>query len=212
MTVPNFRSLKDHVEITITSEGLRIELLETEAGMFFESGRAAYQRRSGTVGPAGRRVGQAAQSSAHRRPHRRQAFRRARFLLQLGALHRARQPRAVSWSLAGFRPRRWPRCVGMPSGSCAIRKIPMPLPTVESASSCSTSRRLQAAKTRTGRARKVPRVPRQKAASRKQKRNSATTCTPGSRCPVLPPYVPIAGGRNPSSITGTLSSRGSPRG
>ena len=41
MTVPNFRSLKDHVEITITSDGLRIELLETEAGMFFESGRSA---------------------------------------------------------------------------------------------------------------------------------------------------------------------------
>ena len=39
MTAPNFRNLKDHVEITITSDGLRIELLETEAGMFFESGR-----------------------------------------------------------------------------------------------------------------------------------------------------------------------------
>ena len=38
-TVPNFRNLKDHVEITITADGLRIELLETEAGMFFESGR-----------------------------------------------------------------------------------------------------------------------------------------------------------------------------
>jgi len=38
-TVPNFRSLKDNVEITVTSDGLRIELLETEAGMFFESGR-----------------------------------------------------------------------------------------------------------------------------------------------------------------------------
>jgi chemotaxis protein MotB len=38
-TVPNFRNLKDHVEITITSDGLRIELLETEAGMFFESGK-----------------------------------------------------------------------------------------------------------------------------------------------------------------------------
>jgi chemotaxis protein MotB len=41
MTVPNFRNLKDHVEITITSDGLRIELLETEAGIFFESGRPA---------------------------------------------------------------------------------------------------------------------------------------------------------------------------
>jgi chemotaxis protein MotB len=38
-TVPNFRNMKDNVEITITSDGLRIELLETEAGMFFESGR-----------------------------------------------------------------------------------------------------------------------------------------------------------------------------
>ena len=41
LTVPNFRNLKDHVEITITSDGLRIELLETEAGIFFESGRPA---------------------------------------------------------------------------------------------------------------------------------------------------------------------------
>ncbi len=39
MQLPNFSSLKDHVEITITSDGLRIELLETEAGMFFESGK-----------------------------------------------------------------------------------------------------------------------------------------------------------------------------
>ena len=37
--IPNFRNLKDHVEITITADGLRIELLETEAGMFFESGK-----------------------------------------------------------------------------------------------------------------------------------------------------------------------------
>ena len=40
MTLPKFRNIKDNVEITVTSDGLRIELLETEAGMFFESGRA----------------------------------------------------------------------------------------------------------------------------------------------------------------------------
>jgi chemotaxis protein MotB len=40
LQVPEFRNIKDHVEITVTSDGLRIELLETEAGMFFESGRA----------------------------------------------------------------------------------------------------------------------------------------------------------------------------
>jgi chemotaxis protein MotB len=37
--IPNFQNLKDQVEITITSDGLRIELLETEAGVFFESGK-----------------------------------------------------------------------------------------------------------------------------------------------------------------------------
>ncbi|MEO8595239.1 MAG: flagellar motor protein MotB [Candidatus Solibacter sp.] len=38
-TVPNFRDMKEHIEMTITVDGLRIELLETQAGMFFESGR-----------------------------------------------------------------------------------------------------------------------------------------------------------------------------
>ena len=41
LTMPNFRQLKDHVEMTITSDGLRIELLETETGVFFDSGRTA---------------------------------------------------------------------------------------------------------------------------------------------------------------------------
>jgi chemotaxis protein MotB len=39
MKVPNFQNLKDHVEITVTSDGLRIELSENEVGMFFLSGR-----------------------------------------------------------------------------------------------------------------------------------------------------------------------------
>ncbi len=39
LTVPNFRQLQDHVEITVTSDGLRIELLESEAGIFFDSGK-----------------------------------------------------------------------------------------------------------------------------------------------------------------------------
>jgi chemotaxis protein MotB len=40
LTVPKFQDIKDHVEITVTSDGLRIEMLETEAGLFFESSRA----------------------------------------------------------------------------------------------------------------------------------------------------------------------------
>jgi chemotaxis protein MotB len=35
---PEFQSLKDHVVVTVTGEGLRIELMETEQGMFFDSG------------------------------------------------------------------------------------------------------------------------------------------------------------------------------
>ena len=36
---PQFEKLKDYVQMTVTGEGLRIELLETEKGMFFESGK-----------------------------------------------------------------------------------------------------------------------------------------------------------------------------
>jgi len=36
----NFEKLKNHVEMTVTSEGLRIELLEGEGGTFFQSGVA----------------------------------------------------------------------------------------------------------------------------------------------------------------------------
>jgi chemotaxis protein MotB len=34
----NFENLKDQIEMTVTAEGLRIDLLETESGTFFESG------------------------------------------------------------------------------------------------------------------------------------------------------------------------------
>ncbi len=38
--IPMFQQMKNNVELTITNEGLRVELLETEKGMFFESGSA----------------------------------------------------------------------------------------------------------------------------------------------------------------------------
>jgi chemotaxis protein MotB len=37
---PEYEKLKDYVQMSVTGEGLRIELLESEKGMFFESGRA----------------------------------------------------------------------------------------------------------------------------------------------------------------------------
>jgi chemotaxis protein MotB len=39
--VPNFEKIKDQIEMTITPEGLRIELLETETGTFFGIGNSA---------------------------------------------------------------------------------------------------------------------------------------------------------------------------
>src|SRR5215468_8517052 len=36
--VADFDKLKAHIEMTVTAEGLRIELLESETGTFFESG------------------------------------------------------------------------------------------------------------------------------------------------------------------------------
>jgi chemotaxis protein MotB len=39
--IPNFEKVKDQIEMTITSEGLRIELLETDSGTFFEVGNSS---------------------------------------------------------------------------------------------------------------------------------------------------------------------------
>jgi chemotaxis protein MotB len=36
--IADFDKLKDHIEMTVTAEGLRIELMESESGTFFESG------------------------------------------------------------------------------------------------------------------------------------------------------------------------------
>jgi chemotaxis protein MotB len=37
--VANFEKLKDHIQLTVTPEGLRIEMLESQKGTFFESGQ-----------------------------------------------------------------------------------------------------------------------------------------------------------------------------
>ena len=37
--VANFDKLKDHIEMTVTPEGLRIEMLESKTGTFFQSGQ-----------------------------------------------------------------------------------------------------------------------------------------------------------------------------
>ena len=43
--MPRFEQLKSNVQITVTHEGLRIELLENDAGLFFDSGSARMSER-----------------------------------------------------------------------------------------------------------------------------------------------------------------------
>jgi chemotaxis protein MotB len=43
--LPQFDQIKKNIEVTVTNEGLRIELLEKEGGMFFESGNAKPTQR-----------------------------------------------------------------------------------------------------------------------------------------------------------------------
>jgi chemotaxis protein MotB len=38
LSVPEFQRMKDHVKLSVTGEGLRIDLLETEQGLFFVTG------------------------------------------------------------------------------------------------------------------------------------------------------------------------------
>ena len=38
--VPNFEKMKNHIDMTVTNEGLRIELTESATGTFFDSGSA----------------------------------------------------------------------------------------------------------------------------------------------------------------------------
>jgi len=40
-SLPDFQKIKDQIEITVTDEGLRIELIESPKGTFFENGQAA---------------------------------------------------------------------------------------------------------------------------------------------------------------------------
>lgn len=47
--LPKFDQLKSHIEMTVTNEGLRIELLETEKGLFFDSGSAQLSPRGNEI-------------------------------------------------------------------------------------------------------------------------------------------------------------------
>ena len=47
--VPKFDMLKNHIDMTVTNEGLRIELTESAAGTFFDSGKAQISEGGGEL-------------------------------------------------------------------------------------------------------------------------------------------------------------------
>lgn len=88
----NFDKLKDNIEMTITPEGLRIELLESAMGTFFQSGVAA-PTDSGKdilVKPA-QELGKLPNRVSIEGHTDSKPFCRARQLRQLGTIHRPRQ-------------------------------------------------------------------------------------------------------------------------
>lgn len=47
--MPKFEQLQNNVQVTVTHEGLRIELLENDAGLFFDSGSARMSERGSEI-------------------------------------------------------------------------------------------------------------------------------------------------------------------
>ncbi len=62
----DLKALQNQIQITITPEGLRIELLETKDGTFFDTGSAdAEPERERAAGDAGRAAGRFAESGVN---------------------------------------------------------------------------------------------------------------------------------------------------
>ena len=73
--VAEFDKLKNQIEMTVTAEGLRIELMEADKGTFFESGSSHPTGKGEELcAHAGAGVGQAAEQDFHRGPHRLEAL------------------------------------------------------------------------------------------------------------------------------------------
>jgi hypothetical protein len=88
----DLKALENQIQITITPEGLRIELLETKDGTFFDfRQREAEQERAGVAGDALPTAGRAAESDFDRRPHRRPALRVGRRVRELGLVDGPRE-------------------------------------------------------------------------------------------------------------------------
>ena len=90
----DFDRLKDFINITVTEEGLRIELVESASGIFFDSGSAVPSPAGAEIfAKLAQEVGALPESGCNRRPYRLQAIQWHSGLFQLGAFRRSRQRR-----------------------------------------------------------------------------------------------------------------------
>src|SRR5262249_19357050 len=67
--MPEFQKIRDNIKFSVTSEGLRIDLLETEQGMFFVSGSPLPTPAGEVAQGSGWRIHRPAQLAGRRRSH-----------------------------------------------------------------------------------------------------------------------------------------------
>ena len=77
-SLPNFQNMKDHIAITVTDEGVRMELMETAKGLFCECEPDAHGGGNRSHTNRQRRHRQAAQPGDDRGPHGRGSICRQR--------------------------------------------------------------------------------------------------------------------------------------
>ena len=136
----DFNKLKNQIVLTVTPEGLRIELLETQSGTFFDlgspelngNGQKLLALLAQELGKVPNKITIEGHTDAKPYTGRKE-------LQQLGAFHRSRQfgapPDAGQSSCAKTR---FHRCAATPIKNCAILKILWILQTAEFPSSSTT--------------------------------------------------------------------------
>ena len=91
--VPNFDKLRNHIDMTVTNEGLRIELLESAKRHVLRYWQSGIElRRLGPGHQAGAGTYEIAEQAGRRRPYKFETVIRDRPLQQLGAVARVRGP------------------------------------------------------------------------------------------------------------------------
>ncbi len=105
---PEWDRISKNVQFSMTGEGLRIDLMETEKGMFFVSGESAPTEAGlQLLQRLGTEICQVAESAGDRRPHRFAAVSQCRArqrIWQLGALGRSCECRASPAAPGWCRP------------------------------------------------------------------------------------------------------------